>query len=166
MELREPLVGGGLGDATVVVRLSTDSVGKAGVAEPWIPCLARVCGVVGRRADFVGDGRAVGLRPEPLRVSAYRLPSLPQRPLQHPCASAPVPAARPGAERQAHSPRHACCAGTQDWHAPANGRGIRAYGPLVRLRSRSEPGAPRSVWWRVLLGVSRNRWAWLKACAV
>ena len=79
MELREPLVGGGLGDATVVVRLSTDSVGKAGVAEPWIPCLARVCGVVGRRADFVGDGRAVGLRPEPLRVSAYRLPSLPQR---------------------------------------------------------------------------------------
>ncbi|CAZ88713.1 hypothetical protein THI_2056 [Thiomonas arsenitoxydans] len=86
--------------------MSTDSVGKAGDGAVRFPCAARLCEVAHDSDDFVGDGRAVGLRPEPLRVSAYRLPSLSQRPLQHPCASAPVPNTngRPGAQRQAESP--------------------------------------------------------------
>ena len=53
--------------------LSTDSVGKAGDAAERCRCVARVCEGVARGGDFMGDGRAVGLRPEPLRVSAYRL---------------------------------------------------------------------------------------------
>ena len=77
--------------------LSTDSVGKAGDGAVRFPCAARLCEVAHDSDDFVGDGRAVGLRPEPLRVSAYRPPSLSQRLLQHSCASAPVPTPRPGA---------------------------------------------------------------------
>ena len=123
----EPPGGGGFGDAVAGGRLSTDSVGKAGDVVPQFRCVARVCGVVDRGGDFVGDGRAAEALPRaPAGLGPTGSASLSQgqrplrRTLQHPCASAPVPNdnGRPGAKRQADRRRHACFAGTQDWHAP------------------------------------------------
>jgi hypothetical protein len=170
--LEQP-VGGGAGDAVAGVGLSTVSVGKAGDAAGSRRCAARVCRGVGRSGDFVGD--ACGPRCEakarslPCSLRPTGSASLSQRqlPLQHPCASAPVPDpnGRPGAMRQAHrqgmpARRHS---GLRCARKRAIDTGLR---PAGAPRPCSEPGAARPVWRRVLLGVSRNGWAWLKACAV
>lgn len=102
----------------------------------------------------------LGLHLEPLRVSTPAGPgpaSLSQRQPQHPCCAAGGLHQCP---RQARRKRPAKGQGTPARRAsktemrPRGGRGIRACGPLGRLRTRSEPGAARSVCRRVLLGVS------------
>ena len=137
----EPPAGGGFGDAGAGGGLSTVSVGKAGDAAERCRCVARVCVGVDRGGDFVGD--ACGPRCEAkarsllcsLRPTGSASLSQRQLPLQHPCASAPVPNdnGRPGAERQATTPKARPKGRSGLPTGPQAGRGIRRCAAITGL---------------------------------